>query len=386
MTKKTVTRFVTMVVANVKQYREPFYIQLREALLPFRVELSVLYSEPTPAETSKKDNVQLATPLGRRIPALYFMGGRLIVQLPKLSDIRRADLIVVVQASGYVLNYPLLGLSVLGRKKIAFHGHGYNHQGRPDSFAERVKRRLVNTSDWWFTYTDVTAQYLQSLGVPRSKITVTENAVDTREFRASVDAVTEAEIQAMRTELDLATDDIVGLYCGSLYGAKRIPFLLRVAEHLSSIIPNFRLVVVGAGPQTDLVRRTVDGGGSVRYAGAKFGRDKAICFRLAAVFVHPGALGLAVLDSFAAGLPVVTTADAKHGPEIAYLINHVNSIILPSDEESFAAGVASILGDSDSLRALRIGALESAAHYTVENMVRNTRDGILECLSLQAET
>jgi glycosyltransferase involved in cell wall biosynthesis len=294
-----------------------------------------------------------------------------------------ADLIIIVQAAGYLFNYPLLAMSALGLKRIAFWCHGRNLQGDPDSFMERVKRRLANSTDWWFAYTNETQRYLESVGVAPHKITPIENAIDTRGFRKTLESVTEREIADLKASLGLPEDAPLGLYCGSLYKEKRIDYLLDAARLIADAVPGFRLIIVGAGPESEIIRRASAKRDYVVYPGKAFDRVKAVYFRMADVFLNPGLVGLGILDGFAAGLPFVTTADAKHSPEIAYLENGENGLMIHGDSAAFAAAVVGILRNPAGLAGLRRGALAASEHYTIENMVANVTRGILDCLGVR---
>lgn len=371
---------VTVIVANVKQYRKFFYSQLRDVLGPYRIQLTVLYSDPDPVEHKKADSIDLSPPLGKKIPRFFIWNNRVLLQMLALKDVAKSDLIIIVQSTGYLVNYPLLLLSALGLKRIAFWGHGYNRQGRSGALSERVKRRLANASDWWFAYTQETARYLCSVGVSPHKITVIENAIDTRGVQETVESVTADEIASMRQRVGLTATDRVGLYCGSLYKEKRISLLLSSAAQIAKTVPDFRLLVVGAGLEAEAVQTFSKANLSVHYAGAMFGRDKAICFRIAELFFNPGAVGLGILDSFAASLPLVTTNDALHGPEIEYLRHGTNGLRVEGTSVALSQGVINLLQNDALLNKLRIGAAETAKRYTLENMVKNVRDGILACL------
>jgi glycosyltransferase involved in cell wall biosynthesis len=373
---------VVVMLANVKQYRTAFYPMLSCALAPYGIELTVIYSKPNSMEATKGDNIDLPTPLGRRVPSLSIMNHRLLLQMPRPSDILRADLIIIVQATGYLFNYPLLLMSALRLKRIAFWGHGRNHQGNPNSFAERVKRRLANSTDWFFAHTHETKRYLASIGVASDKITVVENATDTRGFRSSLESVSEAEMASMRRSLGIPGESAIGLFCGSLYREKRIDYLLSAARQIAEIVPGFRLIIIGAGPESDVVRRAGESCDYVSYVGPLFGRAKAVYFRLADVFLNPGLVGLSILDSFAAGLPMITTANAKHSPEIVYLVHGENGLLIDGDSREFAMAVSRTLQDQSLLRKMKRGAQLAADHYTIENMVENVKRGILQCLGL----
>jgi len=168
---------VVAFVANVKQFRARFYSQLAEVLARSGIEFAVLYSAPSAVEAKKGDSIDLPLPLGRKIPRLYLANNRLLLQIPPVMTIIRADLVIIVQASGYLLNYPLLALSALGIKGVAFWGHGLNLQGDPRSWGERVKRRLARVPDWYFSYTEQTTRYLVAVGMNPARITTIENAI-----------------------------------------------------------------------------------------------------------------------------------------------------------------------------------------------------------------
>jgi glycosyltransferase involved in cell wall biosynthesis len=373
-----------MMVANVKQYRQQFYPMLRAALEPDGVELTVIYSAPSATEATKGDNIDLPLPTGRRVPRLFFMQERLLLQIPGPAEILRADLIVIVQATGYLFNYPLLLLSALRLKRVAFWGHGWNHQGDPKSFSERMKRRLANATDWWLTHTHETKRYLESIGVSPGKITAVENAIDTRGFRDLLRSVSEEELAATRAALRIPNGSPIGLFCGSLYREKRLDYLLHAAAGIAEDISGFRLIIVGAGPQSDLVRRASEECEHIIYVGPAFGRERAVYFRMADVLLNPGLVGLGILDSFAAGLPIITTTDAKHSPEIAYLVDGENGLLVDGDSRAFAAAVSRTLRDTGLLRKMKQGAQAAADHYTIENMVANVKRGILQCLEIRA--
>jgi len=371
---------VTVIQANIKRYREPFYLQLRDRLSRNGIGLTVIYSDPGRIEDSKKDNVDLPSRFAKKAPRICLLNDRIVMQLLPPGAVIRSDLVIIDQATGFLHNYPLLLLSRLRLKKVAFWGHGYNRQGDPASLSERIKKRLVKWSGYWFAYTQGTARYLVSIGVPPDKITAVDNAIDTKGFRDLLESVEPGEIFEKRRELGIGEGDRVGLYCGSLYREKKIPYLINAAKHIGAIEPRFHLLIVGSGIEADVVRRAGEANPRIHFTGPLFGRDKAICFRMAEIFLHPGAMGLGILDSFAAGLPSVTGSEARHGPEIDYLENGVNGLMVSGNEEVFAKAVVDLMRDPARMASMRQGAGDSAARYTVENMVEKMSRGILACL------
>ena len=107
---------------------------------------------------------------------------------------------------------------------------------------------------------------------------------------------------------------------------------------------------------------------------------------MADIFVLPGRVGLAILDSFAAGLPLFTTDIAIHGPEASYLIDGFNGRKTAHRLQAYADAVVEVLRSSFLLERLRQSALETAAEYTIEAMAENFRHGIKQCLALRGST
>ena len=101
-----------------------------------------------------------------------------------------------------------------------------------------------------------------------------------------------------------------------------------------------------------------------------------MAFKAADVFINPGMIGLAILDAFAAGLPVFTTAQASHSPEIDYLINGENGLISDLDIAKFSDSVANVFSDPPLLKQLKINASNTSEEYSIEKMAENFATGI----------
>jgi hypothetical protein len=93
----------------------------------------------------------------------------------------------------------------------------------------------------------------------------------------------------------------------------------------------------------------------------------------------PGLVGLAILDSFALEVPLVTTSDVAHSVEIAYLEHDVNGLMVSADEVTpamYAESVVSLLRDPVRLERLRRRCRDDRQRYTIEEMVRRFADGV----------
>jgi L-malate glycosyltransferase len=367
---------VCIVQRRLTHYRVPLFVALREALAERGIQLDLLVGRGTPAEEKKHDAGEL--PWAKPVPTHYLAGERLCWQ-PVGRHLAGADLIVVTQENKLIQNHLLL--LAPRRAKLAFWGHGANLQSdHPQGLKERFKRWTTNQVDWWFAYTQMSADLVTTAGFPASRITVLNNAVDTSELQRQRQSVTPEETHALRESHGFGMGP-VGVYVGSLYADKRLDFLFAAAEAIRREIPDFHLLMVGEGPERESVQAWCTAHPWARWVGARFGREKVACMSVAQVMLNPGLVGLGILDAFVCGVPMLTTDCGIHSPEIAYLENGVNGVMTVNDLGAYVESSVRLLRDPQALDALRAGCVASAQEYTVENMARRFAGGIERCLN-----
>lgn len=366
---------ICIVQRRLTHYRVPLFTALREELAERGIQLELLIGRGTPSEEKKHDAGVL--PWAKSIPTHYLAGGRLCWQ-PLLGHLEDVDLLIVTQENKLLQNHLLM--LVPRRFKLAFWGHGANLQSdNPNSFKERFKRWTTNQVDWWFAYTQMSAELVKASGFPDSRITVLNNAVDTKEMQRQLKSVTPDETQALRELLDFGMGQ-VGVYVGSLYADKRLDFLFAAAEAIRREIPDFHMLIVGEGPEREKVRVWCDSRPWARWVGTRFGREKVAYMSVGQIMLNPGAVGLGVMDAFVCEVPMFTTDCGNHGPEIDYLENGVNGVMTANDLSAYVDTTVRLLRDAQALNALRAGCAASVQEYTVENMARRFADGVTNCL------
>jgi glycosyltransferase involved in cell wall biosynthesis len=374
---------VLIIEAQIKQYRLPFYERLMVALREVGIQLRVGYSEPNPAEASKKDTSDLPVDYGTKVPGYWFFREKLLLQ-PLLRPALMADLVVIDQGNKFLLNHFLLPLSRAGLRRVAFWGLGENRQQEQLRVSEWYRRKTLNWVSWWFAYTRATARYLVENGVPSSKITAVDNAVDTSQIREHVQSISAEQKATLRGCLGIPLSAPVGTFCGMLDKVKSIPFLLASAKMIRLQVPDFHLLLVGGGPEQASIQSAIQEFPWIHFMGPRFGQEKSELIAISDAFLMPGRVGLVILDAFAGGLPLLTTRLGIHGPEIEYLEEGVNGLVSEPDVSAFAEMAISIFTNHDELNRLRVGAQRAGAKYTIENMTANFGDGIQECLGRPA--
>jgi glycosyltransferase involved in cell wall biosynthesis len=369
---------VLVIQQVMKQYRLPFFLRLHDNLSKQGIGLTVAYSDPNDAHSLRKDNVELPDSFGLKVKGYWFFN-RLLYQ-PLWKQIAQADLVIVGPEIKYLINPVLLLMSALGLKKVAFWGLGPNLHPDCSPAAEWVKKFIFTKVDWWFAYTATIADYLKKRGMPVSRITTVQNATDTSEQRRFILEIQDEDVAGEKLALTGSRDSRIGLYCGMMQRIKSLPFLIETARQVKKKCSAFHLILLGDGPERPWLEREIAGESWIHFLGPKFGQDTALYFKMADVFLFGGTAGLAVVDSFAAGLPVLATQLPTHPPEISYIRDGENGRIAPHEATAFAESIVETISDSAMLSRMRAGAWESGGHYTLETMVDNFSNGIKSCL------
>lgn len=363
-------------------YRQAFFDRLREACAERGIELRLVHGQASAFDAVRKDTGHL--PWADAVRNRYLrIGGVDLIWQPFPPGLRDAALVVLMQENKLLSNYPwLLGLRGRADQRIAYWGHGRNLQSTaPAGLRERWKRWFVGRVDGWFAYTEATREILQTDGYPGDRITVIDNAIDNDQFMRDLETVGTAMLQQCHARLGTRPGTPIGLYCGSLYPDKRLDLMVAAADLVREQLPEFRLLVIGDGPSRQFLDQAAATRPWLHCVGVQRGIDKAAWFRIASAYLSPGAVGLHVLDAFCAGIPMITTRDARHGPELAYLQSGRNGYIVEADPRMFAEAFLGLMRDPQQMARICAAAAEDARRYTLQNMVERFVEGIERCLA-----
>jgi len=212
-------------------------------------------------------------------------------------------------ATGRALKVPVVGFYhshfpeayLRGRTKFL----GQRGAERAMKWTRAYVRRLYNRFQATLVASDKLAGVLSEWGV--HNVRSTRLGVDTGIFKPAPD-----DTEGTRDSLGIKDEEKLLLYVGRLAKEKNTRTLFRSFELLHRRHPNeFRLVVVGDGPQRNELRKLQRNScrSSIKWiAYCECAAELASLYRAADLFVHPGVqetFGLAALESQACGTPVV---------------------------------------------------------------------------------
>ncbi len=167
---------------------------------------------------------------------------------------------------------------------------------------------------------------------------------------------------------------IIG-FVGALNPVKRLDVLIRAAGLLWSDEVDFRLEVVGDGPERQASERLVRDLGieaEVAFLGAMADPELAMLdFTLLAVPSDSESFSLVALEAAAMGVPVV----ASRVGGLPEVVKHDKTGLLvpPADPPALKRAIAELLADPGRRDAMRSAAKDWAREFTVARMVAETR-------------
>jgi len=359
------------------QYRVRLFELLREKSQSLGIDLVVAAGQPNSVQKRPGDTVDLdwVVPIHQR--EYRVLGRRLTVRSTRrLVD--GADLVVMGQARRNLdLYWTLLRP---GRPVVALWGHGADRVKKTSASEATLSRWLLAKSDWFFAYTDGAASAIIRQGFNPDHITVLNNSIDTSTLQAAIATLDPNEQAELERGFDLRGK--TALYIGALDTYKRTPMLIDSAVAAHNREPNFRLIIAGDGVERAMVETAAESHSFIHYVGPKFGDGKASLLALADILISSGSVGLSVIDSFAARVPMVTTEWPFHGPEAEYLEHGKNAVITTDSVEAFVSGMLETLDDLDVMARLRANCAADSKAYSIEDMSATLWEGIQRALGV----
>ena len=370
--------FLTLVISH---YRVVVHEHIRRLLSEKGIEYQLVYSAPEGSDAQKGDTAVL--PWAHEVPLKSFeLAGRKVYFQKAVKAVKESDLVIVSQENKLLMNYYLFFRYLISGKKFAYFGHGKGFQSKsPNGVLELWKRFFAKRVHWWFAYTPGVAELVSSLGFPKERITTFNNSIDTVKLREEIESVTAKDIADFKRTHKIKGSNI-GIYIGGMYEEKRLPFLCEAAIKIRKNIPDFELLLIGDGSHSNVAQEYASRHSFIHAPGPMFGKDRATALKFADVFLMPGLVGLAVIDSFIGECPIVTTNYRHHSPELEYLTSGENGLIAEDDgsHSTYADAVVTFLGDKKLRKKLAANCRASGQLYTAENMARNLAEGMQKAI------
>jgi glycosyltransferase involved in cell wall biosynthesis len=224
-------------------------------------------------------------------------------------------------------------------------------------YASFIKRSAARLTDVVVSVSAPLAEVLvDTHGVPRAKIRVVPNGVDTERFRPG-------PAGPVLQQLGVGDGPTIG-HVARLVPVKNQDLLLHAFAEVRRRVPNAQLVIVGDGPERERLLQLIDELG-LRGAAHLPGehRDVASLLRAFSVFALPSkaeGTSMSVLEAMASGVPVV--ASAVGGTPALLDDGQCGVLIPPNDRSALADALVALLGDPDRRSRLAAAARARAVN------------------------
>lgn len=252
----------------------------------------------------------------------------------------------------------------------------------PPFIVDTLKRRFYQRYDRAICYGKLSIKELTALGFPAERARVAQNTIDTRRIFDDGDAIRQRG-QELRNEAGLAGKKIL-LTIGRMDPDKRHQDLLDAWPKLKTLDPNLVMVMVSGGPMLDEIRAKAKALDAERIlvTGRVPENDDYCWIAGSDITIFPGAVGLAINQSLALGLPTVIADEFGSDSEIIEH-NKTGWRYPRGDLDALVATVREVLQDKTKVdRITRAAITMMRDEVTVENQYRSIDATIRDALQL----
>ncbi len=223
----------------------------------------------------------------------------------------------------------------------------------------------------------VKADIESQLRIPPDFIHVLYNGIDLDEFRFATDPLWPARRAGERAREGFDPADLIVICVARLVEVKNLPTLIEAFARIAPSHPLARLWLIGGGPLHDTLEKQVRERSLesiVRIAGQRMDIPRLMALAdISALVSHKEGFSNVVIESLAAGLPLVVTdvggnAEAVRHETEGLVINR------PDNIEAIAGALDRLLGDAALRAKMSEAARRRAQDFSLETMTRQTEE------------
>lgn len=219
----------------------------------------------------------------------------------------------------------------------------------PDISLAGPRRWLSDFGDFVHVPSEEAWQWLiENAGVPAERITLIPHGIDPRRFPITADA----DRAAARALLGLPAEARVAAFVGRLDVSKNEQWVLDVAAAAKQSLPDLQVLIAGAGPHEESMRRCI----AERQLGDRVNllgyRDPLAVYQAADALLVPSVregFCYAAAEAMSTGIPVLRT---RTGGTMAQIIEGVTGRSTPINREAFITAAIPFLSDREALRRM----------------------------------
>ena len=260
----------------------------------------------------------------------------------------------IIHAHDWLVAFAAIGLKNEFKVPLLATIHATEH-GRNRGQVGNEISQSIHSTEWWLTYEAwrviCCSQFMASevahiFHVPRDKLDVIPNGVDTKRF----DELNGADLSDFRTRFAAPHERIV-FYVGRIVHEKGVGVLVEAVPRVLASFPQAKFVIAGTGGYLETAKQRADQLGvspHIYFTGFIPDSDRDRLFKVASVAVFPSLyepFGIVALEAMAARAPVVVSNVGGLAEVVEH--NETGLLVYPDNPDSLAWGMLETLHHPD---------------------------------------
>lgn len=304
-----------------------------------------------------------------------FLGMKCVVLRKLMHTIFSIKPTVVITTGNksFIQNFLILLAKKVIRYRLYYFQHAKNYENNrriSNAIIDFYQKKIIcRFTDGLILYTENEAANLIKKGYPPKKIFYANNTLDTE----SLLAYNELSKNCSDTYQKYKINKMPAiLFIGRLVPGKEMEALFYYFKIIKNYIKNIQLIIIGSGKEYKKYSQDFCGD-DINFLGPMYDEEAISCLMRTAKFVfNPGYTGLNIMHAFAYGKPYVTFRSNFHKPEIYYLEDGFNGLILSKEDEWVSVEkILKLIEDDRYNDHLSKNAIITAKKYSISNMAKN---------------
>ena len=184
------------------------------------------------------------------------------------------------------------------------------------------------------------------------------------------------KINKLKKQYNINKRDFIAIFVGRIAEEKNIPFLINITAELKTKKPNFKLLIVGDGPDKENYEKLVKNKNcekNIIFTGKIPWDEIPLYYQVADIFISASqseTQGLTIIEAMAASLPTLCIDDESFRNSV---VDDLNGYLF-KDEETCKKKVLKIMNDKKLLNNLQNGARNSAELHSSKYFAEKVLD------------
>ena len=184
------------------------------------------------------------------------------------------------------------------------------------------------------------------------------------------------KIRELKKKYNFSKRDFIAIFVGRIAEEKNVPFLIEVTENIIKEKPNFKLLIIGDGPDKENYENMVKERNlekNIIFTGKVAWEAIPIYYQLGDVFVSASqseTQGLTIIEAMAASLPALCIDDESFRNTV---IDDLNGYLF-KDKKECKEIILKLMNDKKLLENMQIGARNSAEMHSSKYIAEKVLD------------